>query len=82
MQQKKLFTNMYDKAVEKLPSVLYKNKIQRNVFTASELWWVLFDQDPTHSDLIQLAIAMKAAGYERHNNGRVVRIQPKQHGRY
>ena len=82
MQQKKLFTNMYDKAVEKLPSVLYKNKIQRSVFTASELWGVLFDQDPTHSDLIQLANAMKAAGYKRHNDGRVVRIQPKQHGRY
>lgn len=82
MQQKKLFLNMYDKAVERLPSVLYKDKLQRSVFTASELWGVLFDTDPTHSDLIQLAHALKLGGYRRHNNGRVIRIRPKQHGRY
>lgn len=82
MQQKKMFPSPFDSAVEGLHARLYSYKIQRSVFTASELASVLFEAPTSHSHLIQLANAMKAAGYKRHNNGRVVRIQPKQHGRY
>lgn len=82
MKQERLFLSPIEEAVGKIPATLYKDKVQRSVFTANELWWVLFDQDPTHSELIQLGHALKNAGYLRHNGGRVVRIVPKQHGRY
>jgi hypothetical protein len=82
MNQKPLFPNRFEKAVAALPSTLYRLKSQRCAFTASELAAIMFEEPLTHSQLIILANAMKAAGYHRHNNGRVVRIKPKQHGRY
>ena len=82
MQQQKMFMSKIETAVAGLNAALYRDKQVRSVFTATEIWAFLFDEPSTHSGLIQLGHALKIYGYERHNNGRVVRIVPKHHGRF
>lgn len=80
--QQPLIMSTVEEGVSNIPALLYKAKCQRTFMTAQELWELLFEEEPSHGDLITLGLALTRAGYKRHGGGSVVRVDANTRQRY